>query len=185
MRKLSQFLITPPNETFTAPNIATFNNVFFLFFTQSRGINDKAAPANDIRSNSVSFTFDTSAGSFEWQASTKVNGEQNIMTVIRNINDLPLEKGNGVTQYQDPYSGSNHFRVKMYAVDKKLYCEIASELSLDKLSQKELAAMALFGPISIISGQNQITQQYWSNIDQYAGLAIQQSNPFFTFTAPP
>jgi hypothetical protein len=141
-------------------HIVTFHNAFLPFFTSSRGILNKQAPFFDIKDNKVKYSFATPLGSFEWQASTKIKNEQNITTIIRRMEDLPLldDNSNGVVMYSDKSDSSKYFLVKMYTVEGKLFCEIASSVPLNEMNHLQLAEIALF-PIAVIKSDNHSVNQ--------------------------
>lgn len=156
----------------------TFSSTFFLEFARSRGVN---SPDDSYSLRDVTFDFTSFAGSSEWFIPQKGIQEDSV-TLIRRVEDLPVVEGNGVRKVQDPNDSTNYFYVRTYSVNKKLVTEIASTTSLDKLTPKQIAFMALLGPMSVILGEDQVQNNYSTDVSIYAGLATQSSSPYFSFT---
>ena len=105
-----------------------------------------------------------------------------VTTIIRDFDDLPLEDGNGVSEWKDLRNSSNLFRVKKYTVNGNLVTEVASKLPLDQLSEEELAAMYLMGPVSVGDGEDQVGNPHFLEVFRLAEWAIKTPYPFFEFT---
>jgi hypothetical protein len=159
----------------------TFSGVFYPFLESSRAVN---TPGMLNRLDNVIYHFTTSAGAYDWKIAYKDDGSD-ATTIIRRVEDLHLVEGNGVKKIQDPYNGDNHFYIKMYSVNKKLVTEIASEVSLDQLSDKEKAFMMMFGQLSVILTEDQVKNMDISNIKSLVNMALESKFPYIVLTPKP
>lgn len=154
------------------PSHLNFNDIFFDIIYKRIGKIKNSYVA--INNGDVTVSFTTSEGEFDW----KLGPNTSVTTIIRNFDDLPLELGNGVSEWKDMLNSSNLFRVKKYTVNGNLVTEVASKLPLDQLTEEELSAMYLMGPVSIADGDDQIVDSHFSEVFRLAKWAITDPYPF-------
>jgi hypothetical protein len=154
-------------------DVPTFNS--FLFTDLSKRLGKPKDLFVKINNGEVSLDFFTTAGEFSW----KLGPDTNVNVYFRNMSDLPIEKDNGVREYTDPFDSSNKIRVKMYDVNGNFYSEVASLKPLNELSSQQIVAMILWGPLSVIDGPDQATQQHIDEVFRLTNNALNEQFPYF------
>jgi hypothetical protein len=165
-------------------NVLRFHAGFSRFFMDSRGVTRENANTSII--SNARFKFTTTAGEFEWQATTEsLMDKQRVNTIIfRNFDSLK-EGDKGVIKYPDLLNAKNYFLVKPYVVDGQLVGEVASKISFDQLTNKELSLAILIVPIPILTGDDLVHNLYLDRMLGFINLAVQPTYPIFEFIPRP